>query len=303
MVGSHPGVFRVASPFWYEARGARAIHAHSGAGARRVLRRLVRAGIRVMPTVTSTMSPRRAVRVLGRRAQRRAHIREIVRLARTPGYAGIDFNYEHLALTTSRHAAARVRHAFTTFVREACAALHRVRRYCIVTVMPRTGDEPAVWRGKLMPWVYDYEALGEAADRVRVMAYDQHAPGTRPGPVAGAWWVWKVARYAAHRAGARRTELGIPLYGYEWRRRGGARAVTWRQALALRARGGATRRWSRSRRAPWFIHPGGVVWYSDRHSTATRVRIARGHGLGGVAFWAPGGEDPGTWRAVAPMLR
>jgi spore germination protein YaaH len=301
VVAAHPGVFGAASPFWFQADGARAIRAYPGARDRGVLRRLRRGGIAVIPTVTSSMRPYRAIRVLGRSGPRRRHVRALVRLARP--FRGLDFDYEYPALTRSRPVARRVRRALNLFFAEVCAALRRQRRRCVVTVMPRTGPFPRVWRGKLIPWVYDYGTLGEAADRVRVMAYDQHAPGTLPGPIAGAPWVERVARFAAREIDLSKLELGIPLYGRDWvRGSGSAESLTWRQARGLRRSAGARYRWSRRQLAPWFRYDGHVVWYSDRRSSLARARIARELGLAGAAFWAPGAEDPGTWRLVRGVL-
>ena len=75
----------------------------------------------------------------------------------------------------------------------------------MVTVMPRTSDAATVWRGKLIPAVYDYRHLGRVADRVRVMAYDQHAgrcgPGTTTSDSVSAM---RSCRRGLSRRGARR---------------------------------------------------------------------------------------------------
>ncbi len=171
----------------------------------------------------------------------------------------------------------------------------------MITVMPRVDDSLAVWRHKLIPGIYDYAAIGAAVDRLRVMAYDQHAPNTGAGPIAGKPWVEAVARYAASKVAPAKVELGVPLYGRDWSK-GGCGTVTSAQAVALRTARRAKRQWSRTEAAPYFTYrSNGVrhtVWYSDAASVTVRVRLARRLGLAGVAFWAPGQESRGTWPAV-----
>ena len=290
-------LFGSASPFWYDARGATDIAPLPGAGDQAVVARLRARGVAVVPTVASTMPPARALAVLGSAAGRRAHVERLVALV--PGSQGLDVDYEQLARTTSRRRAARLRTAFTTFATDLCTRLHAQRRTCSITVMPRTGDAAAVWRGRLVPWIYDYAALGRVADRVRIMAYDQHGPGTGPGPVAGAPWVRRVAAYAAATIPPERLELGVPLYGRAWPAGGGRpRNLTFAAATALGRRHGARVRWSAAERAPWFRAGGETVWFSDRRSTLALTRIGRAAGIPGVVFWAAGQEDPGTWDAL-----
>ena len=316
-VSSQPNLFAEASPFWFYTDKDGEIHSYLGAREDGVSDRLNRADINEIPTVTAPIGPQKAINLFGSRRSRERHVRRIVDLARP--YEGIDFNYEHPALTTSRSTARRVRSALNTFYENACRALERTNRTCVITVMPRTGGDPKVWRGKLLPWVYDYELVGQVADRVRVMAYDQHAGPYGPGPVAGAPWVDKVARFSSKTMPGRKVELGIPLYGRRWAvsSRSTAReiyagesdgrvvpklagstelsSVTWKQAQAERRRCGAEAQWSGHEKAPYFRCSGEVTWFSNARASLARAQIARRHGLRGVAFWAPYGEDPATW--------
>jgi spore germination protein len=320
-VRSERGIVGSASPFWFEARSATEIAAYPGADDAKVLSRLRRSKIAVIPTITSSMSPKRAVKQLGRERSRRKHVRTVVKLARR--YDGVDFNYEYPALTTNRRKAKRVRRALSLTFEDACRALQRRGLICAVTVMPRTSDRPSVWRGKLIPWVYDYERIGRAADRVRVMAYDQHAPGTAPGPIAGKRWVQRVARYAARHAGKRRVELGIPLYGRDWPTRGRAAAPSWSGAAfgAAGAAGGGAAETG----APWFHYREGralhdrdgraaraddvrtLSWRqaeSLRRSVGARRRFSRKHAApwfhyGGRTVWYSNGRSVGARARIA----
>jgi spore germination protein len=301
-VTAHPGLLASASPFWFYTDEEGALRAKPGAGDPEVLDALDRAGIPVIPTVTTLMSPAKATAILGDADSRSEHVSALVDLARP--YDGLDLDYEQQARTVDPTVARQVRPAFNRFVAALCPALRAEGLACVVTVMPRTGRRLRTWRNRLIPWIYDYARLGKAADRLRVMAYDQHAPGTLPGPIAGAPWVRKVARFTARQVRPRKVQLGIPLYGRDWvRGTTEAEALTWDKANSLRLSVGADYRWARRQRAPWFRYPDHVVWYSDWKSTLARARIARRFGFPGAALWAPGGEDPRTWRALRLAYR
>jgi hypothetical protein len=143
-------------------------------------------------------------------------VAKVMAVVKSRRYDGLDFNYERLALTTSPVAAAKVRSSFNAFIKEVCSALRSAGKQCVVTVMPRTDDSYAVWRSKLIPGVYDYAVLGAASTKLRVMAYDQHAPNTSAGPIAGYPWTAAIARYTKSKVAASKVEMGVPLYGRNW---------------------------------------------------------------------------------------
>jgi spore germination protein len=297
-------LFHTVSPFWFRASSCSSIETNAGAGDGGKVDALRSRDIAVVPTITSTMSPGAAIGCFSSDAARQDHVDRILAVARSGAYAGVEFNYEHLALTTDPRVAEQVRAAYSTFAHHACGALHADGKTCVHTVMPRTDDSWSVWRGKLIPAVYDYGVIGAAADRVRVMAYDQHAPGTAPGPIAGWPWAAAIADYTAVHVPAGKGELGIPLYGRDWS--GGTRAttVTAPQAAALAAQHRVPVTWDEGQRSPTFGYvAGGVrhtVWFSDARSVAERVGLARSRGLG-AAYWVPSQEDPAAWHDVRAL--
>jgi spore germination protein len=302
-VTAHADLVDVASPFWFDAAGCRRIVAKPTARDASAVRRLHGRGLAVVPSVTAGgLPPRAAVRCFADERSRAAHVRALVRLAESGDYDGLDLDYEDLALTTDAGQARRVRRVFTAFVTDLCRALHRRDLDCSVTVMPRTDDEFSVWRGKLIPAVYDYAALAAVADEVRVMAYDQHAHEYGPGPVAGWPWVQDVATYAVEQMGADRLRLGVPTYARDFAR-GGHVSLTGNEARRLARRHHARIRWSPEQRESWFVYrTRGVrheVWFSSPRAVAARVRLADRLGLRGSALWAAGLDAAGTWAAIA----
>ena len=294
-------LFNTASPFWYVAGSCTSITGYTGAGNTSIINGLHAHGIKVVPTITSAMSPAAAIACFAGATTRRAHVARVVNVAKSRAYDGIDFNYEQLAVTTSQATAVKVRAAYSAFIKDVCAGLRAARKQCVVTVMPRTDDSYSVWRSKLIPGVYDYAVLGAAATKLRVMAYDQHAPNTTAGPIGGYPWTAAVAKYTRSKVWPGKVEMGTPLYGRNWAS-GTATTLTAPQATALAARYRARVSYDATQKAPWFTYvASGVrhtIWYSNSTSVRDRYRLARAWGFSGVALWAPGEEDSATWSAL-----
>lgn len=299
---AHAGLMDSASPFWFDAASCRRIVGKPTSGSRAAVDRLHARGLTVLPSVTAGgLPPRLAVQCLGNESNRTQHVRRLVRVALSGDYDGLDLDYENLALTTDETQARRVRRAFTSFVVDLCRALHRRDLTCSVTVMPRTDETFSVWRGKLIPAVYDYAKLAEVADEVRVMAYDQHAYEYGPGPVAGWRWVDEVVTFALTEIPAEQLRLGVPTYARDFAR-GGHVSLSGDEARALARRHGARIRWSAEQRESWFVYrTGGVrheVWFSSPRAVAARARLADRLGLRGSSLWAAGLDAAGTWTAL-----
>lgn len=301
-VARNSDLFDVASPFWYDASTCSALTARRGAGSRTVILGLRAKGLNVVPTITgSGLGPRAALDCFSNARLRAAHIEQIAQVVTSHAYGGIDVDYEHLALTTDPVVAQKVRRAFSVFVEDLCDRMRSVNKMCVITVMPRTSDDLTVWRAKLIPGVYDYRAISASAARMRVMAYDQHAPNTAPGPIAGFPWVRQIVAYTVRKAPPGKVELGVPTYGRDW---SGETAVTLseQQAVSLARAHGLTPTFDPIQRELTFRYRAqGIwheVWFSNPRAVAVRYWLARRKGMAGAAYWAAGLEQRGTWSAV-----
>ena len=204
------------------------------------------------------------------------------------GLAGLTLDLENVP--------ARDRAHLSRFVAALAQRLHRDSRRLVVAVPARTSDGPGN--------AYDYAALAGAADQLWLMTYDQHYRTGPPGPVAALQWVEQVVDHAVSVAPASRIVLGLPAYGYEWRpAQQEARGLTYGQAMARLQASGATLRWHPVYRVPYFTtRDGAEVWFEDRFSAGYKLQLVDRYGLGGVAIWRLGQEDPGLWEVVARFL-
>ncbi|WP_405774496.1 glycosyl hydrolase family 18 protein [Streptomyces sp. NBC_00859] len=293
----HADQLHTVSPFWYKAAAADRIEGHPGAGDARIIGGLHRAGIDVVPTVMDmdTMKPGALAAVLTTPALREAHTAALVRLARSHGYDGIDLDYETIASTATPDYH-RVRSAYAAFVTGLCAKLHALRKQCVVTVSPQTDTTGRIW---------DYAAIGRAADRMRIMAYDLHWSGGPPGPLSATSWYDGILRRATALVPAGRIEMALPGYGWDWPADGSgpARHVTWKQAEALRREVGAPYALDPESGTPHFTYQDGdvprTVWYQDARGTAVQLAAVRKYGVRNTSLWALGFEDPGLWKVLA----
>jgi spore germination protein len=208
-----------------------------------------------------------AHRMLTSPAHRASVVRALTRAAR--GFDGIEVDLESLE--------ARDLDGLVAFTRELRAALPRKT---LSMAFMASGDR-AGYRAR----GYDLPALADHLDRMVLMAYDQHGPTwSGPGPIGSLSWVKRELRYFTSVLPNRKVDLGVGAYGYQWG--GGPTHLTVAQA---RQRAGSKARWS-ARHGEWTARlPGGrTIWWSDRRSLKAREKIARSHGVHGVAVWEIG---------------
>jgi spore germination protein YaaH len=298
-----------ASPFWYAVVGASTVDPYPGAAAPAVVAELRADGLRVVPTVTEDARIEGFARLLESPSKRAALARALVSIATAGGYSGLDLDFEQLAVDRrhDRALADRIAALYPGLIAQLCGALHAIDRTCEVTVMPRTTSAHVYWRGRLATWVYDYHALAAVADRIQVMAYDQHAPNGPPGPVAALPWVRQVIAYARSQTQLSRVELGVPAYGYDWSPGSRGTALTARQAQQLAAQTHASVRWSPVAAEDTFTYRRGgrrhTVWFENATADYVRATLAGADGLAGIAIWAAGDEDPALWGLVRRLRR
>jgi spore germination protein YaaH len=301
---SNAGLVGTASPFWYAISGDSTIENDPGAGEQSVIDGLRRRGIRVVPTVTETEDMHDFDRMLASVPRRAAMVHALLTIASSRDYSGLDLDFEDFAVDRGHNTALADEAAarYPAFVAEVCGALHAIGRSCAVTIMPRTTGEDVYWRKQLATWVYDYGALARVADRVRIMAYDEHAPGGAPGPIAPYEWVDQVVTYASSAMAVGKVELALPAYGYDWSD-GSATAITSRQAPQLAVQNGVSPSWDPAQAEDTFRYTADgrrhTVWYEGATAAYDRARLAKAAGFAGIDLWAAGGEDPAVW----PILR
>lgn len=223
-------------------------------------------------------------------AARQRAIEAIASRARAYGLTGVNLDFENVPPED--------REALSAFVEALARRLHQDGRKLTVSVPAKTSDSPS----NPHSGAFDYAALGRHADGVWLMAYDEHYRTGPPGPVASLGWVEQVVRFAVARIPPRKVLLGIPVYGYEWADGAEGRGLTHAQAMARLTRYGAVLRWHPVHKVPYFVAGSRQVWFENRYSIGYKLQLVARYGLGGIAIWRLGQEDPGVWEVIGSSL-
>jgi len=134
------------------------------------------------------------------------------------------------------------------------------------------------------------------------MAYDESTEVGDPGPVAGL--DWQAAELDGTMPGvpADKIVLGIPLYARSWS--GGDVTSGSYPAMVAQAliEPGVSYDYDFPAATPVLLSdPGGVptqLWFDDADSLLRKIDAVSTLGLGGVAAWVAGDEDPAFWSVI-----
>lgn len=147
---------------------------------------------------------------------------------------------------------------------------------------------------------YNYDALGETADRVIVMAYDEHWNRSAPGPIASLEWGEKVVRYASAHIPKEKLVMGVPLYGRSWQRKGYSREISYSDAEKIIRQSGRTVE-TKEGEYPKFEYSKPVkivLYYENCSSIISKVNLYRKFGARCVALWRLGQGPSDMWGAL-----
>jgi spore germination protein YaaH len=225
-------------------------------------------------------------------------ISQLVNLAQTGGFAGINVDFEDLYPAD--------RDVFTAFMRDLGSALHAQGLELAVSAPAKTSDDPrANWA-----WPFDLAALGAIVDVVQLMTYDQHSLGDVPGPVSGLDWMESCLLYATSVIDPAKILLGLPAYGNDWDLAASSAntRVAWKDVSALQARTGATPQWDSVAQSAFMSYTSSdrhqhQIWYETPASIQVKAGLVAKYHLAGLSMWELGQEDTSFWNAVSAGLR
>ncbi|MGA8165485.1 MAG: glycosyl hydrolase family 18 protein [Waddliaceae bacterium] len=150
---------------------------------------------------------------------------------------------------------------------------------------------------------YDYKAIAHIADRIVLMAYDEHYRTGVPGTIASLRWCQRVCAFAKEMVEPAKLIMGIGLYGRVWQRQEVAGALKYFQTLDL---------WKQHRPTvkrdvdgcPFFeyqqtVHA--VAHYEDVQSLKNKLRYYEQENVHGVGFWRIGQGPAALWKHIQAM--
>jgi spore germination protein len=144
---------------------------------------------------------------------------------------------------------------------------------------------------------FDYPFIGIMADRVVIMAYDEHYRGGSPGPIASLPWCKKIFDYALSTIDPQKLVMGIPLYGRGWQSPSHARAYKNSEVVDELL--------NRQIHSSCDPATGGTYSFTDSvtitvhyetiQSLESKINLYRKGSIRGVAFWRISQEPDGFW--------
>jgi cellulose synthase/poly-beta-1,6-N-acetylglucosamine synthase-like glycosyltransferase/spore germination protein YaaH/peptidoglycan/xylan/chitin deacetylase (PgdA/CDA1 family) len=149
---------------------------------------------------------------------------------------------------------------------------------------------------------YDYEAIGQTADAVVLMAYDEHYEGGPPGSVAGIQWFRDGVDDIAHRIPPGKLIVAMGGYGYDWT--GGSKHAsqdtTFADAMMLADEYGADIETDKETLNSRFTYQDNAgqpheVWFLDAVSAWDQYLVCREYPIKGISLWRLGVEEPAVW--------
>lgn len=289
VVRQHWQLITTLSPFWYEPTPTGDLIVYPNGEDSSLIEFVRSHGIELIPLIANNFDQELISTVLNDPTIRQRHVTQIVNKVRSMNYAGIEIDYENIALSDNE--------LFVLFLRELKAALAPYNKKLYVAIQAKTrADEPGSSAG------HDYLGIGSAVDVVRLMLYDYS--WDTPGSIAPANWIRLVLDYAVTVIPRSKLEAGLPTYGYDWGTT--RRSVTYDAAIGLAQQYGA-QVFQDSQYGPHFgyMDADGVphsVWFTNAVNFATFVDIVNEYDIRGISIWHPGGDDPEIYTVIRDQL-
>lgn len=262
------------------------------------IRAMHNSGIRVVPFLSNHWDRQAGVNALSRMDEL---VEGIASAVEQHGLDGVNVDIENVT--------EKQRDAYSELVRRLRGRLPADKEVSVAVAANPKGWTTG-WHGS-----YDYAALGEAADHLFIMAYDEHYQGGEAGAVASIGFVQDSVEYALKYVPADKVVLGIPFFGRLWGGNGAMNGygVSLNRAAELVEQFGGTVTYdtaARSPKAEFTIPAGGAsavvggktlpagrytLWYENSDSIKAKLNLVGKYGLKGAGNWSAGQETQDVW--------
>lgn len=217
-----------------------------------------------------------AANLLHSPAQRHALTSSLATLVVQRKLAGLVMDFETLPPNAT--------HDYVRFLRDLNAALPRDARLAVTA--PAETDRRTL------------ATFSRVSDRVILMAYDLHWQGGQPGPIAPQDWFVQVVTAAQHAVGPGKLVVALGSYAYDWH--GTATdALTIEQAWLAAHESAAPVIFDRFSGNSGFAYDEDGehhnIWMLDAATDWNQMQALKRLGIGAIAMWRLGSEDPGFW--------
>jgi len=253
----------------------------------------------------------RVAKMLETYASRRRHIVDIVNLADSMNFDGINIDYEALQRQD--------REGFSLFIEELAEALHARDKMLAVALHAKTAEfNPMEDNGS---HAQDWDRISAAADQLHFITYGQHWAGTPPGPIASPAWIQRVLDYALNERTLPTDKIvfGLPLYAEDWFKteedcylascyEGSGNEVTYTDIRQFLREQDTEVQWDAEHQTPYMIYETSdgnqhITWFEDSRSLEAKLELRDRYDICNVGLWRLGGEDPKIWDVVRNAMQ
>ncbi|HEX6429085.1 MAG TPA: glycosyltransferase [Niastella sp.] len=250
----------------------------------RALAVMKKSGVPIMPILSNNYKTsflgEPVHRILTNPQKKERLINDVINILQKNQFIGVNVDLEELQEKTDE--------PLIAFQKELYTRLHEKGLLVTQDIAPFNSD-------------YNYEQLAKYNDYIFLMAYDQHAESTGPGPIAHQQWIEAAVDKVARKIPSNKLVLSLAAYGYDWPQHGPATTITYQQALTTaRESEGNIDFDNNSYNLHYSYYDDDdkphEVYFMDAATTFNSLRFATEYGLAGAALWRLGSEDSRIWK-------
>jgi cellulose synthase/poly-beta-1,6-N-acetylglucosamine synthase-like glycosyltransferase/peptidoglycan/xylan/chitin deacetylase (PgdA/CDA1 family)/spore germination protein YaaH len=192
---------------------------------------------------------------------------------------GVFFDFEDLPATSQRD--------YLTFLKEARTRF-APHGWLITLAVPVDNPE------------WDLKAYAKSADRLFLMAYDEHYQGGEAGPIASLPWFMRKIAEASRGIDPGKLIVAVGNYAYDWTDHGQTDADSVEEAWLKARESGAEPVFDPASGNSHFAYEEGPahheVWLMDAVTAHGQLTVLQKAGYHQIALWRLGTEDPSFWQ-------
>ena len=254
-------------------------------------------GYKIWPSISNGSYIETTSEIMNDYNLRQELIQNIVSLVMTYDLDGINIDFEYMHDED--------KDLFSRFIIELKPRLSEIGAVLSVDVTAPDGSDE--WS-----LCYDRHVIGDIADYIVFMAYDQYGESSQEaGTTAGYGWVKANIEKFLGQEGveADKIILGIPFYTRVWKEQNGKlvdnRAVNMKDIDAIVPED-ATRTWNDNLKQYYVEYKqDGVtnrIWIEDEQSIEAKLSLIQEYGLAGAAYWEKDREPDSIWNLISEKL-
>jgi spore germination protein YaaH len=238
-----------------------------------------------------------AHQVLADESNRNNFINEVQTIITKYGLDGINIDIEGVYKSDKDN--------YTNLIKQLKEKLGSKGYMITVSIPAKTFENP----NDSFSYPFDYKGIGQYADRVAIMTYDENGAwaGSGSGPIASIPWQEQVIKYALTQMPKEKIMLGVPVYGFDWTQgKSWPKYSSYQMSMDTANSKGISVQWDQKAQVPYFKYTDETgnreVWFENSQSFEQKINLVYKYDLDGIAIWRLGMEDSQIWNVVGEQM-